>query len=124
MKEKNILNTPGECDYDYKYDTLFFKVKDRKYLRSIETGNLVLDLDSENFLTGVQIFEASKFLGIDKLKLREIPKWDFKASIKDNIIEIRINFEIKSRNKIIEKNPIIIQQSDQELPNSQVVVCS
>ena len=123
MEERN-LNAPGECDYDYKYDTLFFKLKDREYLRSIEMGNLVLDLDSDNFLTGVQIFEASKFLGIDKMKLREISKWDFKSSIKDNIIEIRVNFQIVTRNRIIEKNPIIIKESNQDLPDSQLVVCN
>ncbi len=122
--EERKLNAPGECDYDYKYDTLFFKIKDREYSRSIEMGNLVLDLDSENFLTGVQISEASKFLGIDKMKLREISKWDFKSSIKDNIIEIRVNFEIKLRNKIVEKNPIIIRESNQDLPDSQMVVCN
>jgi hypothetical protein len=123
MEERN-LNAPGECDYDYKYDTLFFKLKDREYSRSIEMGNLVLDLDLENFLTGVQIFEASQFLGLDKMKLREISKWDFKSTIKDNIIEIRVNFQIAARNRIIEKNPIIIRESNQDLPDSQLVVCN
>ena len=63
--EDRHLEAAGEWDYDFKYDILFFKVKDRKYLKSIETDNFVLDLDSENFLTGVQILEASKFLEMD-----------------------------------------------------------
>ena len=118
--EDRKLNAPGECDYDYKYDILFFKVKDRQYSRSIEIGNIVLDLDSENFLTGVQIFEASKFFEIDKIKLREIPKWNFEAKIVDNRIEVRINFQYNVRNTIIEKNPIIIQPIEEKLPDSQL----
>ncbi len=121
MEAKN-LNAAGEYDYDYKYDILFFKVKNREYSRSIEMGNFVLDLDNDNFLVGIQILEASKFFGIDKMKLREIPKWDFKSNIKDNIIEIRVNFEMKLRNKTVEKNPIVIQKVNEDLPDSELIV--
>jgi uncharacterized protein YuzE len=122
MANRN-LEAQGEGDYDFKYDILFFKVKGREYLKSIELDNLVLDLDSEKFLTGMQIFEASKFLRINKIMLREIPNWKFEAKIEDNRIEVRLMFQVKVRNKIIEKNPIIMQQIKEKLPNSQLV-CS
>ena len=120
MEDKQ-LKAPGECDYDFKYDTLFFKVKDRDYSKSIEAGNFILDIDSENFLTGVQIPDASKLLGMDKIKLREIPKWSFESRIKDGFIEVRLVFQIQLRNKIIEKNPIVFQQAPAGLPNSQLI---
>jgi hypothetical protein len=119
--ENKHLEAVGEWDYDFKYDILLFKVKDREYLRSIEFDNLALDLDSERFLVGLQIFEASKFLNIDKMLLREMPKWKFEAKIEDNKIELRLLFQIQIRNKIIEKNPIIIQSSEEDLPNSQLI---
>jgi len=119
--EGRHLNAVGEYDYDFKYDILFFKVKDREYLKSIETGNMVLDLDSEKFLTGVQIFDASKYLRIDKMMLRKIPRWKFEARIQDNIFEVRLIFQIELRNKIIEKNPIITQPIMEKLPNSQLI---
>jgi len=114
------LEGQGEWDYDFKYDILFFKVKDREYLKSIEVNNIILDLDSEKFLTGVQIIEASKFLKMDKMRLREIANWRFEAKIENNRIEVRIMFQIKVRNKIIEKNPIIIQPVMEKLPNSEL----
>ena len=43
------------------------------------------------------------------------------ASIQDGYIEIRIVFQIKIRNKIIEKNPIIMQDIKESLPNSQMI---
>lgn len=117
------LEALGEWDYDFRYDILFFKVKEREYWKSIEIGNLVLDIDAEKFLTGVQIFEASKFLGVDKMTLRQIPKWNFEAKIEDNKIELRLNFDVKIRNRIIEKNPIIIQEVKENLPDS-LLVCN
>ena len=39
----------------------------------------------------------------------------------DKIIEIRLVFQVKIRNKIVEKNPIIAQQISQKLPNSTLV---
>ena len=106
MKEKT-LEFVGECDYDHKYDILFFKVKGRQYLKSIELGNLIIDLDSEKFLNGIQILEASKFLGLEREKLREILTWNFVGRIEDNKIELRLAFQVKSRNLIIEKNSLI-----------------
>ena len=117
------LEARGEWNYDFKYDILFFKVKNREYLKSIEVDNIVLDLDSEKFLTGIQILEASEFLKMNKLMLREIPNWKFEAKIENNKIEMRLMFQVKVRNKIIEKNPIIMQSIKEKLPNSQLI-CS
>lgn len=120
MKLKN-LEAEGEMDYDYANDILFFKVKDREYSFSVEFQNMVIDIDEEKFVVGIQIFEASKFLGMSKINLREIPKWQFKAKIENNVIELRLNYQLQIRNKIFEKNPIIIQENKSELPSPQMV---
>jgi len=122
MKQGKNLIEKGEMDYDYVNDILFFKVKDREYSRSLEFENTVIDIDSEDFITGIQIFDASKFLQVDKESLRLVPKWEFKAMIGNNKIEIRLNYETQFRNKIVEKNPIIIQENKQNLPDS-VMIC-
>ncbi len=119
--ENKCLKGTGEWDYDFKNDILFFKVKGREYLKSIEANNVVLDLDSEEFLTGIQIFEASEFLRVNKLKLREIPNWKFEAKVEDNRIEVRLVFQVKVRNQVIEMNPIITQPVGTELPNSMLI---
>jgi len=88
-------------DYDYVNDILFFKVKGREYYFSLEFQSMVIDLDKEKFIVGMQIFDASEFLGISKINLREIPKWQFKARIKQNVIELRLFYQLKIRNKVI-----------------------
>ena len=119
---QNKLEGKGEVDYDYKHDILLFKVKNREYTKSIELlDNLVVDVDKEGFLTGIQIFDAAEYLNIDKKSLLQIPNWQFTINVHENIIEIRLVFQVKVRNKIVEKNPIISQQISQKLPNSELV---
>lgn len=120
--EKRIEVKTGEADYDFKHDILFFKTKDRKYAKSIELlDNIVADVDKEGFLVGIQIFDASEFLNLDKKEPLSIPRWVFNANVYDgNKIDIRLTFQIKVRNKIVEKNPIIAQQINQKLPNSEM----
>ncbi len=114
------LKGDGEFDYDYKYDILFFKTKNREYDRSIKLDNIVLDIDKEGFIVGIQIFDASVFLNIPKIHLRKFPKWEFRATLHENKLEVRLLFQIEIRNKIIEKNPIIIENVA-GLPNSELI---
>ena len=116
------LEAKGEMDYDFVNDILFFKLKDREYDFSLEFYNMVIDVDKEQFITGIQIFNASDFLGISKHNLRAIPKWQFKSKINQGVIEIRLFYKINIRNKIIEKTPIIIQENTAKLPSPQIVV--
>lgn len=120
MKEK-FLKGKGEVDYDYKYDILFFKTRERDYVKSIELENMVLDIDKKGFIVGIQIFEASKFLNLSKNVLLKIPRWEFKTTVREGRIEIRLMFQIVVRNKLIEKNPIIMQPTSEHLPNSKLI---
>lgn len=115
------LEAEGEMDYDYRNDILLFKVKNREYNFSFEFQNMVIDVDNEKFITGIQLFNASEFLGIDKINLMKIPKWQFKAKITGDVIELRLFYQINIRNKTIEKTPIIIQENTARLPSPQMV---
>ncbi len=120
-KNMKNLEAEGEMDYDYSEDILFFKVKDREYDFSVEFQNMVIDIDKDKFVVGIQLFDASNFLRMSKVNLREIPKWQFKAKIEEGVIELRLNYQLKIRNKIFEKNPIIIQENKSNLPSPQMV---
>lgn len=121
MSEMRNINCKGEMDYDYINDILIFKSKNREYMKSMEFDNIVIDLDKENFVVNIQIFDASKFLRISKMALRNVPTWQFQGVIRDNLIEIRLVFQVIYRNKQIRMNPIIIKEADNKLPNSKLV---
>jgi uncharacterized protein YuzE len=91
----------GEFYYDYKYDTLIFKIKGRDYKTSLEFQNFVIDIDTENYIMGIRIFDVSKVTGLDKIIFKNLVHGEFNASIKDNIITIRFTFIGKKRNILI-----------------------
>lgn len=120
------LNAKGEFDYDYANDILFFKVKNREYERSLELENMVIDIDSEHFIVGLQIFDASKYFGIQKVYLRIAYQWKLqtratKISEGESKIEIRLMFQIKIRNKVLQPTPIITQNVRDSLEDSQMI---
>ncbi len=102
------LKGKGKIDYDYKYDILFFKTMGREYVKSIEIDNMALDIDKDGFIVGIQIFEASKFLKTYKYALLKVSQWGFEATVEDGRIEFRLTFNVVIRNKVIEKNPIML----------------
>ncbi len=111
----------GEVDYDLEHDILLFKAKDRDYKKSFELENLIIDVDVEDLITGVQIFDASKFFQTTKVALRDIKNMKLESTVENNRVEIRLMFQVTVRNKIIEKNPIFVESIKGPLPNTQVV---
>ena len=112
----------GEADYDLMHDVLFFKVKNREYDRSIEIDNIVIDIDKEDFPMGMQMFDASEFLRMPKIALKNVQKWQMEASVEGNKLEVRLLFTASQRNKIKEITPIIREQLKESLPNSEMIL--
>jgi uncharacterized protein YuzE len=121
MKNIRKLEGSGVVDYDFVNDILFFKVDKREYSHSIELLGYVVDLDIEGFVVGLQIFNASNQFGISKNALRVIKSWKFEASLIEDVLEVKVFFNMIQRNKIIEKNQILVQKMGENLPNSTVL---
>lgn len=120
--QPKTLKGVGKEDYDFANDILFFKVNGREYEKSIELDGMVVDIDKEDFIVGLQIFDASKFLDMPKAALMKINNWQFNASLNDKRLEVRLAFQLVVRNKIIEKNPIIVENLQVSMPSSEVMV--
>jgi uncharacterized protein YuzE len=121
MDKDKVLNEEGIFDYDFVNDILFFKVKNREYSYSIELLDYVIDVDEEGFIVGLQIFDASKVFNMSRESLRIVKNWKLRASVKEGILEVKLVFESMLRNKIVEKNPILVQRLEKKLPNSSML---
>ena len=108
MKKKKITGK-GEFIYDYKYDTLTFKMKDRNYKRSIEIQNFAIDIDDKDLVTGIRVFDASKVFGVDKYVLKNIVHGQFKADVEKKMVTITLKFVGMQRNRII---PLLTQKQN------------
>lgn len=112
----------GEVDYDYKEDTLFFKIKNREYKKSLDYGNFVLDIDKEGFITGIQLFNASKLFKIDKNALLKVKHWEFNTKVENKIITVQLTFEAVKRNKVIvEKGHNLERETTARLQDSEAM---
>ncbi|MEK6921836.1 MAG: DUF2283 domain-containing protein [Nanoarchaeota archaeon] len=120
IKQLNAIGK-GEMDYDYSNDILFFKVKNREYDRSIELEDIVLDLDKQGFITGIQIFGASTIFKLEKETLQNIKKWEFHVQTEGKVISIQLMFEMIRRNKIIERGQNLVRETSTSLQDSEVL---
>ena len=110
----------GEIAYDFKYDILMFKVKDREYAKSVELHNFVADIDDKGFVTGIRIFDASKVFGVSKFLLKSIKSMKFKASVEDNVITIVLEFSSIVRNKESIYKPSFTTEAGTEMEDAEV----
>lgn len=115
------LEGKGEMDYDYANDILFFKVKDRDYDRSVELEDIVLDIDQEGYIIGIQIFTASEMFNVDKDSLRHIQKWEFRVKTERKVIFVQLMFEMIRRNQIVERGQNLVRESTSLLTDSEVL---
>lgn len=111
----------GELDYDSPNDVLFFKVKDREYDHSIELEDVVLDIDKEGYVTGIQLFGASTMLNTEKSALRKIRSWEFKVKIEGKTVGIQMTIEMANKNKIIERGQNVVRETSSFVTDSEVL---
>ncbi len=111
----------GEMNYDYSNDILFFKVKEREYDRSIELEDVVLDIDKEGYVTGIQIFGASKMFNVEKDALQNVKKWEFKVKTEGKVISVQLMFEMLRRNQVVERGQNLVREASSLLTDSEVM---
>ena len=112
----------GEYTYDYNNDILLFKVKDRDYKKSIDFGNTVVDIDTDDFITGCRIMDASKVFRLPKVQLMKVTEFEFNASAEDKVITLELNFVSVFRNKqVVDKGQNFVRETvDSTITDSTV----
>ena len=113
------LTGKGEFLYDYNYDILTFKMKNRNYKNSFEFQNFVADIDDQSFITGIRIFDVSNIFGVNKFVLKNIAGGQFKSRIENNVVTIVFKFVSKVRNQLFplfSKQENFTQQITQPAP--------
>lgn len=126
MEKKHLdARGKGEYTYDYPNDILLFKTKDRDYAKSLEFGNLIVDVDTEGFITGLRLFDASKILKLSKITLKHLKQFEFNADVEDKIITIQLRFTCTIRNapKVVQGQDFIREALSESIQNSEVI-CS
>lgn len=115
----------GEYVYDFVHDVMTFRVKDRDYKKSVDFDNLVIDFDTEDYITGLRVFDASKIFKLSKVQLKNVGEFEFNASVEDNIISLQLKFTSTLRNmaKVVQGQDFIREAVD-AIINDSAVTCT
>lgn len=96
-------STANKYDYDFQNDTIFFYVDNDKYVSSMDLDGIILDLNEDNFIMGIEILNASKKFNSSKAGLRDIHHFSATIEISKKNIEVSMKLEIVKRNKLIDR---------------------
>lgn len=116
-----VAKGKGEMDYDSENDILSFHIKDREYWKSLEFDDIVLDLDKDGFIVGIEIFCPSKMFKMDKESIKRIKNWEFNTKVEKNIIKIQLRFESKLNNMVVKGTENFIREAEYPLRDSEVL---
>lgn len=113
----------GEYTYDFRNDILLFKIKNRDYAMSIEFENLIVDIDTQGYITGLRIFDASQLFKLSKLALSNVKIFEFNTKVENKVITIQLRFTSVLRNKPVIKHgqDIVREASSSQIRNSEVL---
>src|SRR3989344_9300574 len=96
-----LTKSKGIYSYDYDNDILFFKVKWRMYRKSLDFGNLVVDMDNDGYIMGIRIMDAVQVLGMPQVALKSVKDFKLNAFIEDGIVTVELRFSCVRRNNTI-----------------------
>ena len=103
-----IMAKNAKVDYDSKCDSLYV-FTGRKANDSIELGNYVVDFDNDEKVSGIEIFDISKMLGVSKpmIDLAKVKDAQLNVSQSKSSIYVMVLLRAVMAGKSVEKELIM-----------------
>jgi uncharacterized protein YuzE len=89
-------------------------------ITSIEIGDFVVDIDSEGYVSGIEIFNASENLGIESRFLSIMDKAKMSVLYKPNYVYIRLDVKLPNKDKEV-SIPLTVDLGHKRVEKEQVV---
>ncbi|MCK4937357.1 MAG: DUF2283 domain-containing protein [Methanosarcinales archaeon] len=94
----------NKCDYDFQNDSIFFYGEiNNNYNFSIDLDGIIVDFDDKNYITGIEILDASKRFSSSKKELLKINDFEATLDVNEKNVEVKMKIEIIKRNRLINK---------------------
>ncbi|MBA2858638.1 uncharacterized protein YuzE [Methanococcus maripaludis] len=90
----------GTFDYDGLLDVLYHRANpDLDYDKTLDFGNVLIDLSKDQNIKRIEIIDASKLLGSSKFELKHVASIHIKLEISKDKIELYLEVGILKRHK-------------------------
>ena len=86
--------------YDEEEDILFLS-KGRKVKASIDIGDFIIDVDTNGFVSGIEILNASENLKLSENQLKGLQEASMVVTYKPNYVYIYLVMKLKEKEKDI-----------------------
>jgi len=116
-----VINMPKDAKilYDKNEDMLYvYSGKHPKF--SLEVNNLVLDISSRGQVVGIEILDASKFLGISKKMLAAIKEAKISSISRGMYLFVRVVMVMADSREVI--TPIVVPLAREEIKKEALAV--
>lgn len=108
-------------DYDSDND-IFFVSNEEKVKASIDIGDFILDVNSNNLICGIEIMDASENLGIDKEILKNIKNIKMSVNYKTNYVYVLLMITFKKDDREINIPIPLTLDLGHKTPRQEVLV--
>lgn len=116
MMKKTQSN--GKMDYDEENDILFFRVHHSQYIYSIESDNLVIDIDVSKRIIAIQLFEASEMLGVSPSSIQKMIEWKIHTRVREGRLLCDIFFSGLLHNTPFQKT-VHLSKNVEDVPDQE-----
>ena len=107
-------------DYDSVND-IFFLSSGEKVKSSLDIGDFVLDVNSNNFICGIEIMNASENLGIDKSILKNIKSMKMSVNYKTNNVYVLLAIVFEKDNKEVNVQIPLSLNLEHKTPQKEIL---
>ena len=108
-------------DYDSEND-IFSISNGEKVKVSIDIGDFILDVNSKNFICGIEVMDASENLGINKNILKNIQNIKMSVTYKTNHVYVLLMMTFKKKNKEVNVPIPLTLDLGHRVPKREVLV--
>ena len=110
-----------KIDYDSEND-IFSISNGEKVKVSIDIGDFILDVNSKNFICGIEVMDASENLGINKNILKNIQNIKMSVTYKTNHVYVLLMMTFKKKNKEVNVPIPLTLDLGHRVPKREVLV--
>lgn len=108
----------SKYDYDLENDTIFFYGTNKKYKKSLDVNDIIVDISEDNFIMAIEILDASKRFNVPKSDLLNVQYFNAEIYINEETIKVVMKLVIKKRNGLINKSMEAFGLNTADLPAS------
>ncbi len=108
----------SKYDYDLENDSIFFYGTNKKYKKSLDLDDIIIDVSEDNYAMAIEILDASKKFNVPKSDLLNVQFFDAEIHVSEETIKVIMKLAIKKRNGLINKSMEVFGLNTANLPAS------